>query len=305
MTLPFGRPHCLVHASLLILATFLVGPSARAEKPSTERGSKFLRFVDDGRGGGRLESSIVRFRNADGVTVDLIGAVHIGEKSYFAALSDRFDQYDALLYEMVKPVNAPVPGERPATRPARGGRPRPMLRAVGGLQQFMKETLRLSFQLEEINYARANFVHADLDAETFARLQDERGESMVVLLIRAMIEGARNPALARNQPTLPELLAALAAPDRDRQLKLLLARQLADLDAMSGLLEGNDGSVILTERNRRAVEVFDREVANGKRRLGIFYGAAHLDGIEKMLRDRGFAQAGEPEWLVAWNMAAK
>lgn len=295
----------LLRAIVLTLATWLAVPAARAEQPAPATGSNFLRFVDDGRGGGRLESSIVRYRNADGVVVDLIGAVHIGEKSYFAALSRRFDDYDALLYEMVKPVDALAPGADPTTRPAPGSTRQPMLRAVGGLQRFMKQTLRLSFQLEEIDYARANFVHADLDAETFARLQDERGESMVVLLLRAIIEGARNPALVDNQPTLPELLAALGAPDRDRQLKLLLARQLGDLDAMGSLLEGKDGSVILTERNRRAVEVLDRQIADGKRRLGIFFGAAHLKGIERMLHDRGFKQQGDPDWLTAWDMTAR
>jgi hypothetical protein len=287
----------------LLLYVFLAAP-ALADPPRTAGGSKFLRYVGTPQAG-VLESSIVRYRNADDITVDLIGAVHIGEVAYFDALEKQFATYDALLYELVKPIDAAPPGAKPPTTPstAPAFRPGVQLRAVGGLQRFLKETLELSFQLEEIDYTKANFVHADLDAETFTRLQDERNESFLTLMLRAMMQGARNPQLAAAGPSLPELLEAMAAPDRDRRLKLLLARQFSNLDLHTQLLEGSGGSVILTERNRRAVQVMDQQIEAGKTSLGIFYGAAHLPGIEAMLRERGFEQVGEPQWIVAWDMS--
>ena len=50
--------------------------------------------------------------NTDGseTRVDLIGVVHIGSKSYYDALNKLFEQYDALLYELVAP-------EEPESRP--------------------------------------------------------------------------------------------------------------------------------------------------------------------------------------------
>ena len=44
-------------------------------------------------------------RNTDkhDVTIDLIGAVHIGEKAYYDKLNKEFEQYDVLLYELVAP----------------------------------------------------------------------------------------------------------------------------------------------------------------------------------------------------------
>ena len=36
--------------------------------------------------------------------------------------------------------------------------------------------------------------------------------------------------------------------------------------------------------------------------MGVFYGAAHLTGIEKLLEERGFEQVGEPVYLTAWDM---
>ena len=39
----------------------------------------------------------------------------------------------------------------------------------------MKSALKLDLQLESINYDRPNFVHADLDVESFNQLQAARG----------------------------------------------------------------------------------------------------------------------------------
>jgi len=60
-----------------------------------------------------LETSITRYelKNEAGeaVTVDLIGAVHIGEKEYYEALNERFEQYDSMLYELVAPEGTVIP----------------------------------------------------------------------------------------------------------------------------------------------------------------------------------------------------
>jgi len=59
--------------------------------------------------------------------------------------------------------------------------------AVSKLQRFLKDRLNLSFQLDEIDYSKPNFIHADLDAETFQQLQSERGESFATLMLSALM----------------------------------------------------------------------------------------------------------------------
>ena len=60
-----------------------------------------------------FETATVTYRrtNDDGseTRVDLIGVVHIGSKSYYDALNQLFEQYDALLYELVAPEGTRVP----------------------------------------------------------------------------------------------------------------------------------------------------------------------------------------------------
>ena len=60
-----------------------------------------MRFLDDGQGGGSLQSAEVVFVNPQGVKVHLVAAIHIGERAYYDGLNKDFRQDDAVLYEMV------------------------------------------------------------------------------------------------------------------------------------------------------------------------------------------------------------
>jgi hypothetical protein len=48
-----------------------------------------------------LQTAITTYRNGDGVAVELIGAIHIADKSYYDVLNKRFTTCEVLLYEMV------------------------------------------------------------------------------------------------------------------------------------------------------------------------------------------------------------
>jgi hypothetical protein len=284
-----------------------------ARTPIPKEPSKFLRYVPDARsGGGQLQTSIVTYRNADGVSVDLIGAVHIADAGYFEELNDRFEAYDAVLFEMVRPRAAAAtaaksddgaPRKPGATTAPTVRRPR-SLGWIGTLQRFMRDYLELEHQLEAIDYDKPNFVHADLDAETFLEMQEQRGESFMMLMIQAMLrEMGKGPAAGAGQVNPFELLAALQAPDRARQLKIVLAKQFEQMDEMLDALEGPKGSVILTERNRAAMRVLEDRMKLGDDKLAIFYGAGHFKGMEKILTEEmRFNQMGEAQWVTAWDL---
>src|ERR1700743_2439159 len=72
-----------------------------ADAPATQPSQDYMRFVGDPQGGGKLQTASVTYQNSDGVQVDLIGAVHVGEKAYYDELNKQFEGYDAMLYEMV------------------------------------------------------------------------------------------------------------------------------------------------------------------------------------------------------------
>ena len=170
------------------------------------------------------------------------------------------------------------------------------------LQRFMKTVLELQYQLDGIDYSAPNFVHADLDVDTFERMQAERGESIFGLMVQSMLDsmGAEDPVQA--EASTGRLLMALQAPDRGKQLKLVVARQFDDIERAMAGLDGPDGSVILTERNKKCIEVLGQQLEAGKKHLGIFYGAAHLPDMEQRVEAMGFKPVAK-KWLVAWDMS--
>jgi hypothetical protein len=283
-------------------------PSAvdvKAKDPQNKRQAKgdaldtepaeWLRFVDDNKGGGKLQVATGTYKNDAGVTVRLFGAVHVGEKSYYDSLNKDFEHCDALLYEMVKPANmdAPRPGQ-------------PSKSMVSMFQHFLKDALELDFQLDDVDYQKKNFVHADLDAETFAKMQEEKGESIVGLMLAQMIRQMTREMEGKNNGTAQEmnlfdLIDAFNSPDRARRFKLIFAKSMGDLeDQMAGM----QGTVLLTERNKKALSVLKDQIRAGKKDIGIFYGAAHLQDMESRLALMGFKRTGV-EWRTAWDMTVK
>ena len=76
-------------------------------------------------------------------------------------------------------------------------------------------------------------------------------------------------------------------------------------DIMAGF-EGDGESVIVGERNKVAIEVLKKEMKLGRKKLGIFYGAAHMpDMEERLVKELGFAQVGKERWLIAWDIRKK
>jgi hypothetical protein len=277
------------HAFVVFLVLFFAARTFAAA-PTSQPATEFIRFVEERSGDARLESADATYKNRNNVVVHLIAAVHIADPEYFRGLDESFNHYDALLYEMVKPKEMDAP-ERGA--PARG--------MVGMFQRFLTNTLKLQFQLDAINYKRPNFVHADLDYETFEQLQSERGESMMSLMMNsALYSMGKGDA---QQIGLPDLLGALGSPNRDRQLRLLLARQFKDIDDQIAAMQGKDGTVLLTERNKAAMKALNQTMMKGKKTIGIFYGGAHLRDMEQRLYKIGFTKIGVT-YRTAWNMPA-
>lgn len=270
-------------------------PPEKAAHKAVKRDDSFLRLrrSDDG-DPLALETSIVSYVDeGHQLTVDLVGAVHVGEKQYYAELNELFTSYDVLLYELVAPKDA-----KPDSR--QGG-----VNAISAMQRGLQGVLELEYQLDRIDYKKPNFVHADLTPESFAKKMDERGESFAQMFFRMLGQSiavqSRDPA--RSNDAL--LLAALFSRERAKELKRVLALQFEDAIAQTAALDGPDGSTIITERNKEALRVLDEQIKKDKKRIGIFYGAAHLpDMEERLLKDFGLKRSGI-KWLVAWNLADK
>ena len=275
--------------SFVVLFAFIYAAPSRVL--AEEKKPEFLKYLDDGHGGGKLETAIATYKDKDGVVVHLVGAVHVGDKEYYEGLNKTFEGYDALLYEMVKPqdADAPKPGEVRSNS------------MVSVIQRFLKDALDLQFQLDQIDYTKPNFVHADLSAEEFQKLEEERGESIWGLMLQQMFREMMNPPADQPQMDLSDLLNALTSPDRARQLKLLLGKQFGHIEEQ---MAGFGGTVLIADRNKACFKVLRKQIDSGKKNIGIFYGAGHMPDMQDRLEEMGFHQTGI-EWRVAWDVSAK
>ena len=306
------------------------GLIAEEVKPASELPKKFIRMTmnpERPRIPQSLDTSIIRFVPTDeklakaGVTVDLIGAIHIGDQAYFQKLDKSFKQYDALLYEMVAEKDetggAPQRWEdrdQPGTGTAQAPRKTSVseeksfeagMTVIGGMQLGAKDMLGLAFQLDGINYNAPNMVHADMSPEEFAQKMKDRGESFFTMFMQLFMQGlAQQRANKQGGASDVALLFAFFSSDRELALKRVLAKQFAETDILD-MLGGEKGSTIITERNLIALDVLSEQLAKGKKRIGIFYGAGHLgDMSRRLVSDFGMKFTGE-KWVEAWNLRSK
>ncbi len=288
---------CVRLLFLVVTFSLLVFPSSSfGYTDSTSTFDDFLRFVELENKRGKVETSIITYTNTKGTSVDLIGVVHIGEKDYYQALEDHFEKMDALLYEMVKPKNSnPEELRKSKSR-------------VSSLQRFLKNTLRLEFQLDVIDYNKKNFIHADMTPTSFSKAQEKQGESLLGLLFESAMgqQAAMTPGDAVRENL--RFLAALTNRNRNHALKMFLGRQLGEMEkAVLGFGNGDktgedSGTVLLEGRNKVAIKTLRRTIRrNNFKRIGIFYGAAHMPDMEKRLLKMGFKKQ-RTQWLVAWDM---
>lgn len=252
-----------------------------------------------------METAIARYVPAIGggdLIVDLIGVVHFGDQMYYQTLNNRFSQYDALLYELVGPEGA-IPG---------GGGPDPLNKIMRKMAVLFCD---LESQLALIDYKRDNFVHADLSPQGIAEAMAERGENKWTMLLGVTADLIRSYNLRKREMltyngTAPaqesinwkeDWKKYFLAPDGFCRVRRLLAGQLADATSMSGLGRTIE-QILIDDRNKAVMDVFRRELVNGKRHIGIFYGAGHMQDLEKRLMSEYGLKRESVEWLPAWDL---
>lgn len=276
-------------------------PAAEEKKEAKEPLPDYIRYAEDDKSV-RLEIAVKTFSMPSGQKVDLIGVVHIADATYFAELNKRFDAYDSVLFELVGDPerlteNKPLTEEQKKHQPGGG--------AISFIQQALSKHLKLTFQLGAIDYTKKNMVHADTTAEEFEKMQKERGESMMTLFFRAMkaqLSGEIDTTAMGELDTFG-LIRILMSKDSAAEFKKVLAKMFDQSESMTALMEGPEGSVILSGRNEVVVKKIKEVLTDEKqRRIAVFYGGAHMPGIEgSLLKELGAKPAGE-EWLAAWTM---
>ena len=244
-----------------------------------------------------LQTAVVQMQGTKGaqrkVQVDLIGAIHVGEKEYYDELNELFEEYDVVLYELVAPEGTVI---------EKGHKQGVSLDFVAGSQSGLQKLLGLTHQLEQIDYTVDNFVHADMNPSEFAKHMEERDESFMKMYFRSIGQGLALQG-APGQSNDFNLILALFSKDREKKMKAMMAQQFEQMDGLPDVMSGPEGSTIIHLRNDKALEVLEEQLQDSSnKKIGIFYGAGHFDDMEEKMVERfRFRRKGEV-WLDAWNL---
>jgi hypothetical protein len=257
-----------------------------------------------------------------GTRIRLVGAIHIGDLDYYRALQkEALDTADVVLFEGVK---------------FEGDKPPPDL---GGVYSSIGTLLGIGFQKDGINYKAKNFVHCDITVKDgdplFQTIDPEQiDQAAQMLQPLAMMKGMLGPnarqvedALKHGMVTMMAMqmggdddagpseaerekaLSKLGARGQDDPLRKSAEKALEQLKKTGGLqLPGmSDGmkKEVLERRNRyvldRLKERLDADGDAKRQTVAVFYGAAHLPGMEKEIEGWGYKPV-ETVWFKAWRM---
>jgi hypothetical protein len=293
------NPHLraiLAAAVLAVTPAFAGEATSMPTSASAGAPTEFARIAKDAQGRPvALQLAIVTYApqtGKDDFSVDLVSAIHVGDKVYYHGLNDRFRAYDALLYELVIPDDA-----------AGARKTGSAMSFISITQKGLKNALGLTFQLDEIDYGPENFVHADLTTRMLAQSMADRGESLYVyfwrLFYASIDEYARDP-LGLNDW---RLLSSALSSRQDDALKIAIANELVRSSAAGDILGGENGSALIAARNQHAVGVLKDQIDADAKQIGIFYGVAHMADFEQRLFDQLELSKTKVEWVDAWRFA--
>jgi hypothetical protein len=159
------------------------------------------------------------------------------------------------------------------------------------------------FQIDGIEYGAANFVHADMSEAEFDASMRERGESLETVFQKALAAQIAAAEEEKDGAAGWASLFGMFDPDVGApELKIALARALAGFEPVVEGIESGGGTAVITGRNRVAAAKVLEALAGGHQDIAVFFGAAHLAGIEEALvRDHGFRRTGL-DWTTAWKI---
>ena len=244
---------------------------------------------------GSLQTAINTYRNAAGISVELVAAIHIADPAYYEELNAHFANRDRVLFELV--ADADQRPSRNTTQQEASG--------LSLLQRAFAGLLGLGFQLQVIDYSAQNFVHADMNpAELQAAMAAKNENFFSLVMAVALAQMQSMEADTEIQTTsMVQLMAALSADNRRDAFKYLLATELARGDALTIDPALETQLTLIGDRNRIALQRLEESLEDTDiRTISLFFGAAHIAGLEReLLGTLGF-QLVDQRWLTAWSI---
>lgn len=267
-----------------LLATLTTAPPAQNATAEPER-RPFSRYVSEP-DGGQLETAIATYRRGT-VTVTLLASVHVADREHYEDLQRRFAAFDKLLYEFIADPDL---------------RPHPGMEFEEDWLSVVMSSMGRGFSLhqqeEVLDYRQDNFVHADMTNEEFEAAMARHNSSILGELMST--PNAEVDRDAEKRRGTVDLVEAFRSGRGAHAMRVMGARMMATPEPKT-----RKPTVIIEGRNDKCLAVLQEQLDAGVENIGIYYGAAHMEHMERrLLDDFGFEFVRE-EWITAWDCDRK
>lgn len=230
-----------------------------------------------------------------GPEVELLGAMHVGERAYYQQLQKHMDAAECVLYEGVKDETKAQKKLTPKEKSKKMAR--------DYYQKLANFTDHFS-QKSIIDYERKHYencdmtiqqMHAILNAEVVLGGQEGTAAKFADFGLSVIYKIVRGDSTLFN---LVNWVQRMGYNKADLRLKAALFackdKQLADPRLKSRLYK-----ILVEDRNDHVIkELSHRLKTHSKvKKFLVIYGAAHLPGMEKSLLELGYVPSGPIKWL--------
>ncbi len=298
----------------LVLALIAFGPVAQADEIPAPQ--PYTRITKPDTNTVQLQIALRKFVPAtgEGPSVWMAAVMHLGEPAYYDALQKFLDSQTVVLYEGVNaethPHRLPHVASLSPTSSESHAVKQLGTNAQYSLQSDLAHSLGLVFQLDAIDYDRSNFFNSDLSIAQIQRILTESastgGVNPTFGVLLALMDGSSFMGsivkvglqfLAGN-PSM-QAMVNLAGIDAVGNLR-------GDLSEIQGVPEDWQQliKVLVKTRNQNLLDDLAAELkqvpTSGS--FAVFYGAGHMDDLEKrVIGDLHYRPADEI-WLNAFSV---
>ncbi len=282
----------------------------------------FMRVTNGPTGAVELQVAIRKLVPTNGVgpVIWLTGASHIGETNYYQQLQRHLDAQQLVLFEGIHAREKPGATTNAApvsSKPLASESPAPHGERTS-LQTDLANSLGLVFQLQAVNYSRTNFRNSDLSVKQLRELMDgddepssstspkeKRKNEAFDVLLKAMEGNSLFGTLLKagfklvgNNPKL-QAMTKLALIEALGGIRGDLSRMRSLPEDMQRLLE-----VLIQSRNAEVLRDLRAELkrATPPASISIFYGAGHMEDMERRIRHEFGYRTDGNQWLPAFTV---
>ncbi|MDA7916466.1 hypothetical protein N9B94_04455, partial [Verrucomicrobia bacterium] len=270
----------------------------------------YTQAIDEDKNTRALQTAVRKFVKKGAPDIYLTGAAHLGSKEYFTTLQEHLAEMSIVLYEGVGDVPDKANDKE----------------RIGSVQSVLAESLQLQFQLDAIDYNKVNFTNSDMSMEQLGHLmsggdiEDLPPRKRQRKKVPSIPEDTTNDQpkvikLHENDPdTNPEFDRLLQIMDGTTAMgamvdvmvrfigsspKLQALTRLMFVELLGGLKGDLSQSpamtpqmkdmihVLIRSRNQLVLQDLRKALKDpSNKSISIFYGAGHMDDLEKRIVEK-------------------